>query len=99
MSIGNNKYRVLVKPRITEKGALVGSMQNSLVFDVEPSASKTDIKRAVEEIFDVKVKAVRTSNFLGKVKRVGQRTGRRKAWKKAYISLSEGSSLDIIEGL
>lgn len=99
MSVAKNKYRVLVKPRITEKGALVGSMQNGLVFDVEPNATKEDIKRAVEEIFQVKVKAVRTSNFLGKVKRVGQRMGRRKAWKKAYISLSEGSSLDIIEGL
>lgn len=99
MSVATNKYRVLVKPRITEKGAFVGAGQNSLVFDVEPQASKTDIKRAIEEIFSVKVKAVRTANFMGKVKRVGQRSGRRKAWKKAYVSLSEGSSLDIIEGL
>jgi large subunit ribosomal protein L23 len=99
MSFVTNKYRVLVKPRITEKGALVGSTENSLVFDVDPAASKTDIKRAVEELFSVKVKSVRTSNFMGKVKRVGQRMGRRKAWKKAYVSLSEGSSLDIIEGL
>lgn len=99
MPIDKNKYRVLVKPRITEKGALVGSMQNSLVFDVEPSATKGDIKSAVEQLFSVKVKSVRTANFMGKVKRVGQRVGRRKAWKKAYISLSEGNSLDIIEGL
>jgi large subunit ribosomal protein L23 len=77
----------------------MGSIENGIVFEVHPKANKTEIKRAVEQIFDVKVKAVRTINFQGKLKRVGARIGRQNAWKKAYVSLKEGSSIDIIEGL
>jgi large subunit ribosomal protein L23 len=69
------------------------------VFDVAPEANKVEIRKAVEKIYDVKVRAVRTANFQGKVKRVGRKIGRKSSWKKAYVLLKEGSSIDIIEGL
>lgn len=98
-SIKKTAYDIIRRPRITEKTALLGSVENSIVFDVHPRANKTEIRQAVEKIFEVKVKAVRTMNYMGKEKRVGNKTGRRPAWKKAYVSLKEGNSIDIIEGL
>lgn len=92
-------YSVIRKPRITEKSAIVGSYNNGIVFDVAPSANKVEIRLAVEKIYDVKVRAVRTANYMGKVKRVGRKIGRKKAWKKAYVLLQEGSSIDLIDGL
>ncbi|MCB0323495.1 MAG: 50S ribosomal protein L23 [Bdellovibrionales bacterium] len=97
--VKQSPYDIVRRPRITEKAALLGSVENSVVFEVHPRATKTDIRRAVEKIFDVKVKAVRTMNCMGKVRRVGQKAGRRANWKKAYVSLQEGSSIDLIEGL
>jgi large subunit ribosomal protein L23 len=98
-SIKKNIYQIIRRPRITEKSAMIGSVNRGVVFEVHPLANKAEIKKAVEEIFDVKVKAVRTASYMGKIKRVGRRIGRRGAWKKAYVFLKEGSSIDIIEGL
>ena len=98
-STKQNVYQIIRRPRITEKSAMLGSGSNAVVFDVHPLANKPEIKKAVEAIFDVKVNSVRVTNYLGKVKRVGVRTGRRGAWKKAYVFLKEGSSINIIEGL
>ena len=92
-------YGILERPRITEKGALASSVNNSVVFRVHPKANKIEIKHAVEHIFDVKVQAVRTMNYRGKVKRVGARMGRQVNWKKAYVSLAPGSSINLVEGL
>ncbi len=92
-------HAVLKRPRITEKAALASSAGNSYVFQVHPDATKQEIRKAVEKVFDVKVKAVRTVNYLGKVKRVGARAGRQNNWKKAYVSLEAGSSIDLVEGL
>lgn len=101
MSAKNEKslFGILRKPRITEKAATMGSVNNSVVFDVAPEANKIEIRKAVEKIFDVKVKSVRTANYLGKEKRVGRHIGNRKNWKKAYVVLEQGSSIDIVEGL
>jgi len=92
-------FGILQQPRITEKGALASSANNSFVFRVHPEANKEEIKSAVERIFDVKVLSVRTLNYLGKVKRVGARSGRQNNWKKAYVSLQPGSSINLVEGL
>ncbi|MFN8390891.1 MAG: 50S ribosomal protein L23 [Bdellovibrionota bacterium] len=92
-------FGILERPRITEKGALASSVNNSVVFMVHPRANKVEIKTAVEKIFDVEVKSVRTMNYMGKVKRVGAKIGRQVAWKKAYVSLAPGSSINLIEGL
>jgi large subunit ribosomal protein L23 len=63
---------------------------------VVPDASKLEIRKAVESLFDVKVTAVQVANVKGKVKRFGQTTGRRSNWKKAYVTLAEGSDIDFM---
>ncbi len=84
-------YSILKGPCLTEKAALLQEDDGKIVFKVHPKANKIEIKRAVEQMFDVKVKDVRTANFKGKQKRVGQKIGFTSAWKKAYVTLSEGS--------
>jgi large subunit ribosomal protein L23 len=69
-----------------------------VVFRVHPKANKVEIRQAVEQMFQVKVEAVRTSRQLGKVRRVGRSSGRRADWKKAYVTLAEGSRIDFFEG-
>ena len=99
MSNTKTVHSVLQRPRITEKAALASSTGNSYVFEVHPESTKKDIKKAVEKVFDVKVKSVRTQNYMGKIKRVGARAGRQISWKKAYVSLEAGSTIDLVEGL
>jgi large subunit ribosomal protein L23 len=89
---------VVQGPVITEKGSLVQEAGNQVVFRVNPRASKIDIRRAIEVLFKVKVEKVRTSRQLGKVRRVGRHLGRRPDWKKAYVTLAEGSRIDFFEG-
>lgn len=80
-------------PMITEKSETRRALEQTLCFRVHPKATKTDIKNAVEQIFKVKVAGVRTANYLGKVKRRGQSSGRRPSWKKAYVKLKEGEKM------
>ena len=96
---GENIYQILKRPLITEKTATLGSYANATVFEVHPQANKHEIKRAVEKAFDVKVKSVRTCNFFGKLKRVKNRVGRQRKWKKAYVMLEAGNSIELVEGL
>ena len=93
-----NSLDVVRGPVITEKGTLVGELGNQVVFRVHPKANKLEIRRAVEVLFTVKVKKVRTSQQLGKTRRMGRHVGRRSDWKKAYVSLAEGSRIDFFEG-
>ena len=85
-------------PVITEKGTMVHEGANQVVFRVHPRANKIEIRHAVEHLFKVKVEKVRTSRLLGKVRRVGRHLGRRADWKKAYVTLAEGSRIDFFEG-
>ncbi len=86
-----NLYSVLKSPCLTENSNLLQEYQGTVVFKVDPRANKIEIKRAVEELFDVKVARVRTAKVLGKKRRVGLKSvGRTSDWKKAYITLSEG---------
>ncbi|MGA3209786.1 MAG: 50S ribosomal protein L23 [Terriglobales bacterium] len=80
-------YQIIRKPIITEKGLGVKETQDTLVFQVAPQATKTEIKEAVQQVFKVKVDTVRTSNFPGKERRRGKFTGYRPDWKKAYVRL------------
>ena len=98
-STKKTEFSILRRPRITEKGAIASSTSNSVVFEVHPEANKIEIRLAVEKIFNVKVKEVRTINCKGKTKRVGARYGQQKNWKKAYVSLEQGSSIELVEGL
>lgn len=93
-----NARDVIRGPVITEKGTLVGEVGNQVVFRVSPRANKVEIRRAVEQLFQVKVESVRTARHLGKVKRVGRNVGRRPSWKKAYVTLADGHRIDFFEG-
>jgi large subunit ribosomal protein L23 len=92
-------YDVLVGPMLTERGALLKEQENKLLFKVVKEANKMEIKRAVEEIFKVKVENVATMNYKGKMKRMGRYMGKRPDWKKAIVTLKEGEKLDFIEGV
>ncbi len=81
-------YQIIQKPVITEKGLGIKETQNTLVFQVAPKATKTEIKEAVQTIFKVKVDAVRTAIYHGKFRRRGRAEGFRRDWKKAYVKLA-----------
>jgi len=86
-------YQIIRKPVITEKGLAVKEREGTLVFQVAPSATKTEIKQAVQAIFKVKVDSVRTANFPGKERRRGKFVGFRPDWKKAYVRLKTGEKM------
>ena len=91
-------YDVIVSPVITEKASMA-SEQNQVVFNVARDASKPEIKRAVEGLFGVKVKAVNTVLRKGKVKRFRGHLGKQSDVKKAIVTLAEGQSIDVTTGL
>jgi large subunit ribosomal protein L23 len=86
-------YTTIRRPLITEKGLSVKETEGTLVFDVAPEATKTEVKQAVENLFKVKVSSVRTSNMPGKERRRGKFAGFRPDWKKAYVRLKSGEKL------
>jgi large subunit ribosomal protein L23 len=86
-------YSVIHRPLITEKGLGVKESEGTLVFEVAPEATKTEVKQAVEALFKVKVAAVRTAHVLGKERRRGKFTGFRPDWKKAYVRLKAGEKM------
>lgn len=85
---------IVVAPHITEKTALAMQNANQYAFRVRRDADKTEIRQAVEFLFDVKVASVQVSNEPGKVRRFGRMTGRTKDWKKAYVRLADGQAID-----
>ncbi|PID33702.1 MAG: 50S ribosomal protein L23 [Thiotrichales bacterium] len=87
-------YQVLYGPHVTEK-AVSSNESNTHVFKVATTATKGEIKSAVETLFEVKVAAVRSVNVKGKQKNFGKRKGFKKDWKKAYVRLAEGSTLNV----
>ena len=93
------KQNILVKPLLTEKMVRYKENENKYAFVVARAANKIEIKRAVEDRFKVRVTAVNTMNYSGKLKRQGRFEGRRAAWKKAIVSLHEGDTIEIVEGL
>ena len=98
-STKKTEFSILRRPKITEKASHASAAGNCVVFEVHPDSNKVEIRAAVEKIFNVKVRAVRTVNYIGKIKRVGAKIGQQRDWKKAYISLEEGNSIDLVEGL
>ncbi|MGH8261410.1 MAG: 50S ribosomal protein L23 [Steroidobacteraceae bacterium] len=85
---------VLLAPHVTEKASLVMQNHNQYVFRVRRNATKTDIRKAVELMFEVKVEGVQVVNEPGKTRRFGQRLGRTQDWKKAYVRLVQGQTID-----
>ncbi len=92
-----NIYSVIKKPHVTEKTSLSSDANNTVAVIVDKAANKIEIKQAIENLFKVKVDAVRTVTVAGKVKRAGKTYGKRSNWKKAYITLQEGQSIDFFE--
>ena len=88
--------RILISPVVSEKSTRVADQSKQIVFKVLPDASKPEIRKAVEKMFDVSVTAVQVSSVKGKIKRFGQTIGRRSDWKKAYVTLAEGSDIDFV---
>ena len=92
-----NIYSVIKKPHVTEKTSLGSDTSNTVALVVDKAANKIEIKQAVENLFKVKVADVRTVTVAGKVKRSGKTYGKRSNWKKAYVTLHEGQSIDFFE--
>ncbi len=87
-------YQVVVRPLITEKATHLSERHNAYTFEVNPLATKTEIKAAVEALFNVKVLDVRTQNRRGKARRYRLKLGRMRNWKKAIVSLHEEFRID-----
>ena len=85
---------VLLAPHVTEKTSLAMQNHNQYTFRVRRDATKTDIRKAIELMFDVKVAGVQVVNEPGKARRFGRSVGRTQDWKKAYVSLSPGQTID-----
>jgi large subunit ribosomal protein L23 len=90
-------YSIIKRPLFSEKNSRLKDKYNQYVFEVDRSANKIEIKKALEEIFGVKVLKVNTMNVLGKVRRRGRTSGKRPDWKKAIVTLKEGDKIPILE--
>lgn len=93
-------YEVLLAPHVSEKSATAAEMEGRHTFRIANSATKLEVRKAVEKIFDVDVRSVQIINVRGKTKRFGQTEGKRSDWKKAIVRLAEGQDIDFmgIEG-
>ncbi|MDQ2070538.1 50S ribosomal protein L23 [Natronospira bacteriovora] len=89
---------VLLGPHVSEKSTNVADAHNQVVFKVRRDATKTEIRKAVEKLFEVQVDKVRVVRQKGKIKRFGTQYGRRQDWKKAYVSLQPGQDIDFMGG-
>lgn len=94
----NRLLQVIVAPQITEKATYVADKHQQIAFKVRTDATKPEIKAAVEMVFKVEVQSVTVANVKGKVKRAGRVMGRRKDWKKAYVSLKPGQEINFAAG-
>jgi large subunit ribosomal protein L23 len=90
-------HDIILRPLVTEKAATGEASENTYVFEVGETANKHEIKDAIERFFNVKVQDVRTVRVRGKFKRFGRHYGRRSNWKKAYVKLATGHTLNFFE--
>jgi large subunit ribosomal protein L23 len=86
-------YQIIIRPIITEKSTQLKNANREVCFEVARGANKTEIKKAVEQLFKVRVEAVKTQVKVGKWRRVGRSQGQTKTWKKAYVKLREGEKM------
>jgi len=93
-----NPYDIVKRPLITEKTSIQKEDYNQMTFEVDRNANRVEIKRAIENIFNVNVATVRTMQVKGKTKRRGQIVGKRRNWKKAVVKLMPGERIDFFEG-
>ena len=88
--------KVLIAPIVSEKSTRLADANRQFVFRVVKDASKPDVRKAVELMFDVKVEAVQIANVRGKTKRFGASFGKRSDWKKAFVTLAEGHDINFM---
>jgi large subunit ribosomal protein L23 len=93
-----SQYDIIKRPLVTEKSNIQKEIDNQLTFEVDRRANRIEIRRAIEQIFNVKVASVRTMQVTGKVKRRGRTLGKRRDWKKAIVTLRPGQRIDFFEG-
>ncbi len=86
-------YKIVIRPVITEKSTWLKEKNREVCFEVDRRANKSEIKKAAEQLFKIKVEKVRIQNKRGKTRRVGRSEGKKKDWKKAYIKLKEGEKM------
>lgn len=92
-----NFTEVLIAPILSEKSVIIKDAENRYTFRVNPKSNKTEIKKAIETLFKVKVTAVRTANLPGKLHRVGRHEGYRSDWKKAVVTVKAGQKIDMTD--
>ncbi|MBP7201998.1 MAG: 50S ribosomal protein L23 [Propionivibrio sp.] len=90
--------QVLLAPQISEKATFIADKNEQVVFRVVPSATKVEVKAAVEMLFKVSVASVQIANVKGKSKRSGRSVGRRSDWKKAFVCLKPGQEINFVDG-
>jgi large subunit ribosomal protein L23 len=90
-------YKVLLGPLVSEKATFVAERHGQYVFRVASDASKPEIKRAVEQLFNVKVEGVQVLNLKGKTKRTARGVGKRSDTRKAYVTLADGQDIDFAD--
>ncbi len=93
-----DRYRVVVRPVVTEKSSAMYGALREYTFETDPHATKRQIRDAVEQLFDVTVTQVRTLQQPAKRRTRGRSEGRRPRWKKAFVRLAEGDTIEIFEG-
>ncbi len=94
-----NPYDIIKRPLITEKTSIQKENYNQITFEVDRKANRVEIKRAIENIFNVNVATVKTMQIKGKTKQRGRIVGKRRDWKKAIIKLMPGERIDFFEGV
>lgn len=95
-----NANQIIRRPLVTEKSTILREEGNVIAFEVDPNANKIEVKKAVEELFKVKVEEVRLFNVRGKMKRMGRWVGKRRDWRKAYVRLKAGEKApEFVEGV
>ena len=93
------QYDIIIRPVVTEKTSIQKEDFNQVSFEVDRRANRVEIRRAIEQIFNVRVADVKTMQVKGKVKRRGRIVGKRKDWKKAIVKLMPGERIDFFEGV
>ena len=97
-SVQERLLQVILAPQVSEKSTFVGEKNDQYIFRVLQDATKPEIKAAVELMFKVQVESVQVANVKGKEKRFGRFMGRRRNWKKAYVSLKDGQAISFVAG-
>lgn len=94
-----NPQQIIQRPLVTERSMVIRDTQNKYSFKVHPRATKPEIRKAIEELFSVKVTSVATMNVAGKPKRLGRSMGYRASWKKAIVTVAAGQKIEIYDAV